>query len=137
MADLVYNRAKNNVTITDLRMLLLVGYTPDPDHATVDAVIAAATGECTFTNYARKALTGEAWAVDDVNDLGQLLADDPPVWADAGGAVNNLVSHAVVFEYVDADDGNNLPVACYEVDLTTNGGDLELNLTDGTVFATD
>jgi len=130
MADFVYNVSKNNVDISDLRILLLVGYTPSPDHATIDAVIAAATKEADFTNYARKALTGEEWEVDDADNVGRLLADNPPTWEDAGGATNNTFSVAVVYEHHGADDGDNIPVACYDVEETTDGGDLVLSFTD-------
>ena len=135
MSAIVYNRAKNNITITDLRIMLLVGYTPDPDHATLDDLTAF---EATFTNYARKALAGEAFTVINATDRGKLDADDTGLtWASAGGAVNNLVSHAVIFEYVDADDTNNLPVSCHTVGLTTNGGDLVVTIhADGILYTT-
>ena len=125
MADYVYNRAKNNVTITDLRVLLLVGYVFDADHDTITDVLAAATKECDFTNYARKALADEAWSVSDSTDKGMLDATDPATWADAGGVANNTISHMVVYEHVGA-DGVNLPVSCHGTGfpLTTNGSDL-------------
>jgi hypothetical protein len=136
MAAICYNRAKNNINIADLRVLLLVGYTPDVDHTTLTAVIAAATKECDFTNYARKALTGEAFSVDNGTDTGKLDADNPSTWSDAGGASNNEVSHAVVFEHVDADDDNNLPVSCHSVGITTNGGDLTVAFADAGILVT-
>ncbi|MFH0980284.1 MAG: hypothetical protein V2A79_01935 [Planctomycetota bacterium] len=134
MAANVYNVSKNNIDTTDLRVLLLVGYTFDADHATVAAVIAAATGECTFTNYARKALADEAFTVINATDRGMLDATDPAVWASAGGAVNNLVSHAVVYDH-NTNDADSIPVSCHTVGLNTNGGELDINLhADGILY---
>ncbi len=136
MADIVYNRAKNNIDISDLRIMLLVSYTPNPDHATITAVKAAATKECDFTNYARKALTGEAFTVDNAADTGKLDADDPATWAGAGGVTNNTISHAVIYEHHGASDDDNLPVTCHEVGKATNGTDLIIELNTSGIHTT-
>ena len=136
MSAIVFNVSKNAPAITDLRVLLVTGYTPDPDHATVAAILASSgCDECTFTNYARKTLADEAFSVDNVNDRGKLDATDPATWEDAGGTVDELISHAIVFQYVDADDANNIPISCHSVGKTTNGGDLTLTFhADGILY---
>jgi hypothetical protein len=135
MAAYVYNVSKNNIDTADLRVLLLVGYTFDADHATVAAVIAAATKECDFTNYARKALTSEAFSVNNTTDRGILDADDPATWANAGGTMDNTISHAVVYDHNGADDASNIPISCHTVAKTTNGGDLTVQISaDGILY---
>ena len=137
MAAGVYNRALNNVTITDLRVLLVKGYTADRDHATVAAILASAgCDECDFDNYARKALADEAWTVTDATDTGKLDATDPTIWAAAGGTTDNLVSHAIVYEHVGADDASNLPVSYHTVGKNTNGGDLDIDIGAAGIFTT-
>lgn len=136
MSAIVYNRAKNNITISDLRVMLVKGYTPDADHATLAAIVGSdGCDECAFTNYARKALTDEAFSVDNVNDRGKLDATDPATWEDAGGTVDETVSHAIVYEHVDGTDANDLPVSCHSVGKTTNGGDLTVQFSaDGILY---
>ena len=136
MAAITYNRAKANITHSDLRVLLLVGYTPDVDHATLAAVVAAATGECDFTNYARAALTGETHTIDNVSDTAILDAANPATWTAAGGTTDNVVSHAVVYEHVDGTNANDLPVSCHDVGKTTNGGDLTVEFAAAGIIVT-
>jgi hypothetical protein len=130
MAAIVYNVAKANIDISDLRVMLMVGHTPNQDHATLAAVIAGSGAEATFTNYVRKALASEAHTIDQSGNLAKLDATDP-VWTAAGGAVNELVSHEIVYQYAAA-DADAIPVSCHDVGITTNGGDLTIAFhTDG------
>ena len=131
-----FNRAKANIDHSDLRVLLLVGYTPDVDHATLAAVVAAATGECDFTNYERKALTGEAHTINNTSDTAILDADNPATWTAAGGATNNTISHMVVYEHVDGTNANDLPVSWHAVAITTNGGDLTIEFAAAGIIVT-
>jgi len=135
MAATVYNISKNNIDTADLRVMLVVGYTFDADHATITAVLASAgCAEATFTNYARKALASEAFTVINATDRGMLDAADPSTWSNAGGTVDNLVSHAVVYDH-NTNDGDSLPVSCHTVAKTTNGGDLDIDLSaDGILY---
>jgi hypothetical protein len=135
MAAYVYNCAKNNIDISDLRILLLVGYTFNADHDDVAEIIAAATKECDFTNYARKALTGEAFTVNNTSDLGKLDADDPSTWTSAGGATNNTISHAVIYQY-NASDASAVPVTCHTVSKTTDGSDLVIAIGSAGILTT-
>jgi hypothetical protein len=126
MADAVYNRAKANIDISDLRVLLLVGSTFDADDDNITQVIAGATKECDFTNYARKALGSESHTIDDSANTAVLDANDPSTWSSAGGASNNTISAMVVYQHVGASDDDNLPVSYHDTGfpITTNGGDL-------------
>lgn len=126
MADSWYNISKGGYSPTDLRVLLVKsGYTFDADHDYVDDVVA---NECDFTNYERKALTSEAWSIDNANDRAKLDADDPATWSDAGGATDNELQAMIVFEYNAADASAQL-VSCHETNIdgvNTNGGDLTI-----------
>ena len=134
MAAIVYNVAKANIDISDLRVMLMVGHTPDQDNATLAAVIAASGAEAAFTNYVRKALTGEAHTIDQSGNLAKLDAASP-VWTAAGGASNELVSHMVVYQYAEA-DADAIPVSCHDVGLTTNGGDLTCDFAEAGILTT-
>lgn len=131
MADIIYNRAKGPIDISDLRAILLVGYTPDVDHATLTAVIAAATKEADFASYARQPLTGVAWSVDDVNNWAILDAENP-LWEAA--TAGQTLSHMVIYEHhSDEDDDLNLPVTAHGTGfpVETDGTDLLVKLPTG------
>lgn len=137
MAAGVFNVSKNNITITDLRVLLVKGYTPDADHATVAAIVASdGCDECTFTNYARKSLSDEAFSVINASDVGMLDATDAAAFTDAGGASNDTISHAIVYDHVGADDATNIPVSWHEVGITTNGATITLPFHANGIFRT-
>lgn len=136
MADSVYNNGKGDIDSTDLRVLLVKStYTFSADHEDVADVVAS---ECDFTNYARKALTGESETYVPASDLWKLDADDPSTWTSAGGATNNTVGGMIVFAYAAADaDAKLYTYHDTGFPKTTNGGDLTVTFhADGIMTST-
>lgn len=135
MADSVYNVSKANITITDLRVLLVKDtYVFDADHEDVADVVA---NECDFTNYARKALSGEAHTVVHASDTAVLDADDPSTWSNAGGAANNDIGGLIVYEHNVADADAKL-VSYHDTGfpISTNGGDLTVSFAAAGIIVT-
>lgn len=97
------------------------------DHDTLAALLAVNT-EATFTNYARRVLTSVAWAVDDVNNRGDLDADDLS-WAAAGGAANNTLAKLIICYDPDTTTGTDadlIPLTAHDISVTTDGTTLNI-----------
>jgi len=103
------------------------------DYDTLADVLAAANDECDFTNYARKTLTDAdlgPTAVDDTNDRREADFADP-VWTAAGGASNNSIGKFLVCYDSDTTggtDANLVPLTAHDCVITTNGGDITVQL---------
>ena len=98
------------------------------DYDTLAALLAGASDEATFTNYARKTLSSVSWLVDDTNDRGDLDADDLS-WAAAGGAVNNTLAKLVICYDPDTTGGTDadlIPLTAHDISVTTDGTTLNV-----------
>lgn len=143
MASLVYNIAKKEImdgtlnlnTDTLKIMLINATYTPNADHTLVDAGGASDVldAEINATNYAggwggagRKTLTTKTFQQDDVNDRGELHADNVS-WTALGGAANDTIVAAVLVKEGGANDTTSRLIAYIDLaDTTTNGGDFTI-----------
>ena len=97
MANLAYTYGKLgiggaiNLSTDDLRMLLVMSNTTCGTQEDVQYVSGFTTlDECNGANYVRKTLAGESWAVDLVNNRGELQFT-APVWAALGNGTRALV----------------------------------------------
>lgn len=150
MADFIFNVAKgriaelhdrvdgNDPANSALIVVLLksAGLESDAvlkDYDTLDAILTAANDECDFTNYARKTLTDAnigASTVDSVNDRRE--ADIPDqTWTAAGGSTNNTVGKVLICydsDTTSGTDANIIPLVALDFNVTTNGGDVTLQI---------
>lgn len=132
MASLVFDAASDGIAklnidwiLNDIRVLLLQGAgTPLKANATVGAVLAEASiSECNATDYVRKALAGMS-----ITTTGNKTLFDAtnPVWTTLGGATNNTITWAVIYDHV-FDDTDSIPLCAIDTnELTTNGGQVTL-----------
>lgn len=138
----LYERVKSNDPATSafIWILLKTGDTDDNLRGFDDfaAMIAGASVEADFTNYARKSVIDSALAAlpaaDDAND--KRVIDLPNVtWTAAGGASNNTMAKAILCYVADVADiavnANLVPVAHYDFTPTTTGADLVLEVAGG------
>ena len=122
MASNVFNSALNgilNSTIDldadDIRVKLLMNTTTaDTDKDAIDNVSDIGTLDlCDATGYADVALTGEAVAVDDVNDRSEFDAANASFTGLSGDA-SRAYDGCLVYKYVDGTDANDIPIAYVE-----------------------
>lgn len=112
--------------------LMLVQTPPASGAAAADLNVVGdvAAAECTFTNYARKTITLTT-SEDDTTDLARLLMAAAQTYTAAGGATNNTVAGCYVFRRGTngADTSATDPLLAFLdlVDITTNGGDLNVS----------
>jgi hypothetical protein len=97
------------------------------DYDDLAAVLAGASDECDFTNYARITRTsGITPTVDDTNNRLDIdIADF--TWASAGGASNNTIAKLLVCYDPDTTggtDGSIIPLTAHSYDETTSGSDI-------------
>lgn len=105
------------------------------DYGTLGALLGANV-EATFTNYARRALTGVAWTVDNANDRADADADDMS-WPAAGGAANNDLGKALICYVPDVGSSTDdavIPLTAHDVVATTDGTTLNLGVPTGGFF---
>lgn len=89
------------------------------------ALLAAASDEADFTNYARKTLASVANAVDDTNNWLDTDAADFTYTA-AGGVSNNSIGKALICYDPDTTGGTDssiVPVTAHDMVFTTDGTD--------------
>jgi hypothetical protein len=131
MANGGYNIAKKklidgalNLGTADLRLLLVgTGYTFDPDHAFVAAVVA---NELSGTGYTRVTLAGKATAQDDTNNRAEMDCNDVEYAAINAGTAKA----ALVFVQV-TNDSDSFLVGYFDeggFPFVTNGGPLTLQV---------
>ncbi len=132
-----YNRVENNdPTNSAFVLVLLKAAQADAsleDYDDLSALLGnAGNTEADFTNYAREVLTDSDLAAlpapDDTNNRYDV---DLPDWtiSSAGGASNNsLVKLLVCYDSdtTGGTDSNIVPVAHYDVTITTDGSDLTI-----------
>lgn len=139
MADVVFNIARGKTgyyatlpAANDAFIVVLLkssGLVADAtmvDYDTLAAVLAGASDECDFTNYARKSVTSLTPTVDDTNDRLDIdMADQ--TWTSAGGASNNTVGAMLICYDGDTTGGADtdiVPLVKLDFSATTDGSDL-------------
>ena len=147
MADVVCNIAAgrgnefwrrvvaNDPTNSALVLVLLkTGDTDDNyrDFDTLAALLAGASEECDFTNYARQVFTDADLSnptVDDTNNRQDASITQKTI-SSAGGATNNTIVRGVVCYDPDSTGGTDsdiIPIGVYDASVTTNGQDLVIS----------
>jgi hypothetical protein len=127
MASAWFNQGKSHLTKTlwesgNIGVLLLKSGFPDID-ADFVSDLTPATNEADATNYVRKALVSPAATVDDANDRVDYTSDEI-VWTSLGGATNNTIICAVLYDNTTGADSTRRLVAIVDfTDTATNGGD--------------
>lgn len=144
MANFVFNVALGRLIQkaddgATLKLLLLKAAAAESvlrDMTTVAAVLAdASTTECDFTNYARATLASVAEAVDHTEDEATVDCADIS-FEDAGGATNNDVVAAVVYQDV-TDDSDSIPLLFFDAVITTTGTEFVLKVPTNGFFAAE
>jgi len=133
-----YYRVKNNDPANSafiVVLLKLAGLEADDlldNYDDLAALLAAASDEADFTNYARKTISDAALAAipspDDTNNRRDVDLPDQ-TWTTAGGATNNSLGKAIVCYDSDTTSGTDaaiVPVSYYDFVVTTTGIDLVL-----------
>ncbi len=97
------------------------------DYADVAAILAGASDEADFTNYARKTLT-TGITVNQDNTANRFDVDIPDqTWTSAGGATNNTLGKLIVAYDPDTTGGTDStlqPLAYFDFTATTDGNNL-------------
>lgn len=104
----------------------LVGDSTLADYDDLASLLAGASDECDFTNYARKTLASVTVTVDDTNDRVDIDCADI-TWTAAGGASNNTIGKLIVCYDGDTGAGNDsniVPISFHDFSYTTSGVDL-------------
>lgn len=143
MADGVFNIAKGKakyyaeqaiagsggaaLVVLLLKSAGLVGDSTMADYDDVAAILAGASDEADFTNYARKVITGGGITntVDDTND--RLDTDIPDqTWTSAGGASNNTLGKLIVAfrPATGSADSALVPLTHHDFAEVTTGSDI-------------
>lgn len=139
MADGVFNIAKGAVkyyaglpAANDALIVVLLkssGLVSDAtlvDYDDLAALLAGASDEADFTNYARKSITSVTVTVDDSNERVDVdIADQ--TWTSAGGAANNTIAKAIICYDPDTTGGTDstiIPLTHHDFSVTTDGSDL-------------
>ncbi len=119
MAETVYNVAKTqlmngslDLDTDDIRSLLFTGAVSiNPDHATVQAVVAANT-EASDASYGRVALTTETVTQDDTNDRADFDAAD----ISFGSLDNETPTACLIFKFV-TNDTDSIPISIHDTNF--------------------
>jgi len=144
MGDIVFNIAKGKAgyystlpATNDALIIVLcksTGLVADAtmiDYDDLATILAGATDEADFTNYARKTITSVTPTVDDTNDrLDVTMANI--TWTTAGGASNNSLGALLVCYDSDTTtgtDANIIPLTKHDFVATTDGSDLTAQIT--------
>lgn len=140
MADGCFNIAKGKIryytelpAASDALIVVLLksaGLVADATLADYDdlaAVLAGASDEADFTNYARKVVTSSiAATVDDTND--RVDVDMPDLtWTAAGGAANNTIGKLLICYDPATGSGTDseiIPLTFHDCAFTTDGTDV-------------
>lgn len=146
MADIVFNVGKGRVAAYGLLPLTndalivvllksagLVSDATMKDYATLAAVLAGASDECDFTNYARKTGASVTSVPDNTNDWVDVDMADITYTA-AGGGTNNTVGKLIVCYDADTTGGTDtdiIPLTAHDFSGTTNGGDITAQIATG------
>lgn len=97
------------------------------DYVDLAAILAGASDEADFTNYARKAVTASVTVTID-NAANLVDADLPDqTWAAAGGATNNVLGKLLICYDADTGAGTDsaiIPLTYHDFSATTDCSDL-------------
>lgn len=105
------------------------------DYDSVAAVFAGATDEASFSNYARKTLTGVSVTVNDTTDTVSIDADDV-TWsaATSGQALAKLII-AYVPNTGSSSDSDLVPLFADDFSVTTDGNTLVYQVASGGFYS--
>lgn len=97
------------------------------DHTTL-AQWTAANTEANFTNYARQTVAGVSATVNNTTNESKVTGTSPIVFSNAGGAVNNDLTKALICYKPDSGSADSaiIPLAHLDLSVTTNGTNLNL-----------
>lgn len=114
-----------NLAAADVRAILVKTTTSVDTQDGIQFIAGyAVLGECTCASYTRKALTGEAIAIDLVNKRAEFTSD-PIVWSalEAGNTLQGVLLYVHV-----TNDADSMPIAFLEFasNWVTDGGGLTL-----------
>ena len=148
MANLQFNIAKGRINELQRRvvtndpatcgLVVVLLKTAEADaalqkHATVAAILAAASVEVDFTGHDRKILTDADLSLPLVDNVGNVQSSALPtnVWTSAGGTLDNTVVKGLVCYVADVanvdNDASLVPLTMHDLSETTNGNNLNLN----------
>lgn len=150
-SDIVFNVAKGRIAYyaslpaaNDALILVLLkssGLVSDAtmkDYDDLAAILAGASDEADFTNYARKTLASVTVTVNDTDDRVDIDCDDV-VYTSAGGASNNTMGKAIICYDPDTTGGTDssiIPLSAHSYDGTTDGSTITLTMpTGGPLYA--
>lgn len=116
----------------NIRLLLLKAAPTIPadlDVDTITALLASTADECDATNYARK-INGTDFTLtvitNDTDNRADIQIDADLTYANLGGALNNTVVGALLFEH-NTNDSDSIPIVFFDIaDTPTNGGNFTL-----------
>lgn len=119
--------ANDGLVVLLLKSAGLVSDDALADYADVAALLAGASDEADFTNYARKVLTsGVTITQDNTNNRVDIDIPDQ-TWSSAGGAANNSLGKLVVAYDPDTTtpgDAALIPLVAFDFVATTDGTNL-------------
>jgi hypothetical protein len=119
--------ANDGLTVLLLKASGLVSDDVLADYADVAAILAGASDEADFTNYARKSITSGIVITPD-NGNNRVDATIPnQVWSTAGGVQNNSLGKLVVAYDPDTTGGTDntlIPLVAFDFTATTDGNNL-------------
>lgn len=143
MANVVFNVAKGRVNELHRRvngndpatsgLIIVLAKVAASDASLIDedtlaTVLAGATDECDFTNYARKIITDADIVdptVDDTNDRQDADIADQTYVSAGGGTNNNVVALIICFAPdVSGADSTLIPLTKHDFVVTTDGTDI-------------
>lgn len=134
MASQVYNSVKGeflegNIDLVndDIRVkLLMTNTTADSENDGITNLSDFTTlDEQDGTNYAVKALSGKAVAIDTGNDRAEFDADDV-TWTSLGAGTRD-VAGILVYKHVDGTDANDIAIAWVEKSGQPDGSNFTIN----------
>ena len=113
-----------NFTTDTIKIILIgTGYTFDPDHQFVSAVV---SNEINATNYTRKTATLTITR-QDPNDRAVIIVAQP-TYTNIGGTTDSTIAGAILFKDTGSDSTSPL-IACLDLSpstITTNGSSITL-----------
>jgi hypothetical protein len=136
VSDFWYNAAKAGVMdgsidldSDDIRVLVLVTDSEDPDHASLADVKASGVEEGTSNGYSRQSLSGKAVSQNDTDDRGELDAANV-TFSSVSQTASNVWQALVVYKHVDGTDANDIPIAHIDsggFPITPNGSNIQVS----------
>lgn len=108
------------------------------NYNTLQAVLATANLEATFTNYARVPVTSGITITPDTTNHKNTVSIANLTWLAAGGVANNTLAKLLICyqSTSGATDAQTIPLFNCDVSATTNGQDYKVTIASGVAVAT-